>query len=320
MLYGKQIEAASVRVRDLLPPTPVRLFPAWSEAGDPGQIWLKLETLQPIGSFKVRGALHAVASLSDGQRRAGVYTASAGNMAQALAYAAAAVEATCAVVVPDTAPAAKLDAAARLGADLITVPYTEWWDTIVTGHYGPLRGRTWVHPFADPDVIAGNATLGVELLEQTPDMTCVYAPVGGGGLITGIALALRGAAPHVTVRASEVSTAAALSAALRARRPVDVDYRSTFVDGMGSRRITDAMWPVLSELVEGSAVVELAQVAAAMRLLANDCHVVAEGAGAAALASALTEPGRRPAVCVVSGAGIDVLRLAELIAASEEPR
>jgi threonine dehydratase len=308
----RRIEEAARRLRGLLEPTPVVPFPSWSERGEPGPIQLKLETLQPVGSFKVRGALNAVASLSDAQRRAGVYTASAGNMAQALAYAAARVGSACAVVVPETAPAAKLDAAARLGAELVEVPFDEWWDVIVCGRYGPLRDRTWIHPFADPDVIAGNGTIGLELVEQAPDMATVYVPVGGGGLISGIGVALRERAAHVEVRGSEVETAAALAAALRAGEPTVVPYQRTFIDGMGSRRITDAMWPLLETVVHGSAVVEVAAVADAVRLLLADCHLVAEGAGAASLACALAEPGRRPAVCVVSGAGIDLPVLTDI--------
>jgi threonine dehydratase len=305
------IDEAAVRLRDLLEPTPVLPFPAWSEHGG-GSISLKLETLQPIGSFKVRGALNAVAALSDAQRRSGVYTASAGNMAQALAFAAARVDSTCAVVVPETAPAAKLDAAARLGADIVSVPYDEWWDVIVTGRYAPLGLRAWVHPFADPRVIAGHGTIGLELIEQTPEMACVYVPFGGGGLISGIALALREHAPHVEVRASEVDTAAALAAALSAGEPVDVDYRRTFIDGMGSKRVTDVMWPLLQPLVRGSTVVDVHAVAEAVRLLLTECHLVAEGAGASSLASALSDAERRPAVCIVSGAGIDASVLARI--------
>lgn len=273
-------------------------------------IHLKLETLGPIGSFKLRGAGNALAGADLGR---GVWTASAGNMAQAVAWMARAQEVPCAVVVPDHAPEAKLRAIARLGAEVIPVPFERWWDVIVTHRYDGLDGR-FVHPVCDPAVIAGNGTIGLEILEQCPEVGTVVVPYGGGGLSSGIAAALRAEAPHVRVVAAEVATAAPLAAALAAGAPVDVDHRPSFVDGIGSGRVLDEMWPLVSALLSSSVVVDLDEVADALRVIVAGTRVVAEGAGAAPVAAALRGELDGPVVCVVSGGNINADLLAEVLA------
>ena len=274
------------------------------------EIHLKLETLGPIGSFKLRGAGNALAGV-DLDR--GVWTASAGNMAQAVAWMARAQGVACSVVVPDHAPEAKLQAIARFGADVIRVPFEQWWEVIVTHRYDGLDGR-FVHPVCDPAVIAGNGTIGLEILEQCPDVATVVVPYGGGGLSSGIATAIRAEAPHVEVFAAEVTTAAPLAAAFVAGTPVDVDHQPSFVDGIGSGRVLDEMWPLVSELLAGSVVVELDEVAEALRLIVGRARVVAEGAGAAPVAAALRGDLDGPVVCVVSGGNINPGALSEVLA------
>ncbi|MEM7286238.1 MAG: pyridoxal-phosphate dependent enzyme [Actinomycetota bacterium] len=295
----------------VLPPEVVRtpLIPLPHDGSGPA-VHLKLETLGPIGSFKLRGAGNALAGAD---LTSGVWTASAGNMAQAVAWMARAQGVACSVVVPDHAPDAKLRAIARFGADVIRVPFERWWEVIVSHTFDGLDGR-FVHPVCDPAVIAGNGTVGLEILDQCPDVAAVVVPYGGGGLSSGIAAALRAEAPHVQVFAAEVTTAAPLAAAFVAGGPVDVDHQPSFVDGIGSGRVLDEMWPLVSSLLEGSIVVGLDEVAAALRLVVQRARVVAEGAGAAAVAAALRGELDGPVVAVVSGGNIDADVLAEVLA------
>jgi len=279
----------------------------------PAEIHLKLENLQPIGSFKVRGAANAIGSAPADSLAAGVYTASAGNMAQGVAWMARRLGIPCSVVVPDHAPHAKLDAIEAFGASVIKVPFEQWWEVIVSHEYPGLDGH-FVHPVSDRDVIAGNGTVGLEILEDLPDVDAVVVPYGGGGLSTGIASALAATRPAAVVHAAEVTTAAPLAAAFEAGAPVDVDYQPTFVDGIGSGRVLDEMWPLVRTLVAGSIVVDLEAVASAIRLLVARNQVVAEGAGAAAVAAALQgDAGMGKVVCVVSGGRIDPHKLAAIL-------
>lgn len=275
--------------------------------GAPVELWVKLECLQPIGSFKVRGAANAMALADDALLARGVYTGSAGNMAQGVAFAARRLGVPCRVVVPDTAPRAKLDAIARLGATASRLPFDEWWG-VLRDHGHPAEHGYFVHPVSDPAVIAGNGTIGLEIVEELPGVRAVVVPYGGGGLSCGIAAALRGLAPGVPVFAAEVETAAPFAASLRAGHPVEVRYRRSFVDGIGSAGMLEEMWPLASTLLAGSVVVSLAEVRAAIRVLAGSAHIVAEGAGATGVAAALRGlPGidEGPVVSVVSGGNID---------------
>jgi len=281
----------------------------------PYEIWLKCENLQPVGSFKLRGAANAIRLAPPEALRNGVYTASMGNMAQGVAWNARRLGIPCTVVVPDHAPATKVAAIERLGGRVIRVPFDEWWNVLVEHRYPGLDGF-FVHPVSNPDVIAGNGTIGLEILEDHPDVDAILVPFGGGGLSSGIAAAARAVAPRIQVLACEVSTAAPLAAALKAGAPRSVEYTPTFVDGIGSKGLLEEMWPLASALLAGSVVVDVADVAAAVRLLAERNRIIAEGAGATPVAAALGAgvPGARTVACVISGGNIDAAKLATILA------
>lgn len=277
------------------------------------QIFLKLENLQPIGSFKIRGASNAMAAAAPESLARGVYTASAGNMAQGVAWNARRMNIPCTVIVPDHAPQAKLDAIARLNAEVIKVPFDRWWQVLVERAYPEMEG-VFIHPVSDPLVMAGNGTIGLEILEELPTVDCVIAPYGGGGLSTGIASALRALKPEVKVFACEANTAAPLAASLRAGHPVPFDYIPSFVDGMGGKSVLPEMWPLARDILDGSLVVSLSEIASALTLLVERNRVVAEGAGAAPLAAALNgSAGSGTIVCVISGGNIDLTRLFHIL-------
>ncbi|HLZ95189.1 MAG TPA: pyridoxal-phosphate dependent enzyme [Candidatus Dormibacteraeota bacterium] len=304
------VEAARRRLEGVVPRTPMIKL----EADCGAELWLKLECLQPVRSFKIRGAYNALALMADDELEAGVYTASAGNMALGLAWAARRRGVSCAVVVPDNAPRAKVNGIARLGAEIVKVTYDQWWEVFVTHRFAPLEPARFVHPVSDVGMMAGNGTLGLEILEDVPDVEAILVPFGGGGLSCGISAAVKATRPELPVFACEVDTAAPLAAALAAGRPVDVDRTPTFVDGIGGRAVLSEMWPVVSRLLAGSLVVHLANVEAAIRLLAARCAIVAEGAGATAVAAGLQHTaslGRM--VCVVSGGNIDAGVLARIL-------
>jgi threonine dehydratase len=308
------IREARDRIRGTVVRTPlIRLH-----VDAPAEIYLKLENLQPIGSFKLRGATNAIRSLDPEAMRDGVYTASAGNMAQGVAWGARELGVPCTVVVPDQAPRAKLDAIARLGATIVKVSYDDWWRCMVEHGHPDVRGR-FVHPVADRMVLAGNGTIGLEIVEDLGDVDAVLVPFGGGGLSTGIATAVRALAPRATVYACEVATAAPLAAALAAGKPVVIDRTPSFIDGIGGRGVLPEMWPFVSTLLAGSLVTTVDEVAAAVRLLAQRARVVAEGAGAASVAAAVAgKGGTGRVVCVVSGGNIDVDVLSTLLGQSSE--
>jgi threonine dehydratase len=303
------VVAARDRIAKIVPPTP--LIPLEGIDG----ILLKLETLQPIRSFKLRGATNALAMLSAEELAAGVYTASAGNMAQGLAWAAQQRGVACTVIVPDGAPRTKLEAARRLNAEVVSLPYADWWNILATHRYAPLEPAHFIHPVSDVGVMAGNGTIGLEILEAMPDVEEVLVPFGGGGLSGGIAAAVRALRPEVPVYGCEVETAAPLRAALAAGKPVEAPRTPTFVDGIGGPIVLAEMWPVASRLLAGSLVVSLGEVESAIRLLAERSSVVAEGAGAASVAAGLKR--LRPhgrVVCVVSGGNIDASVLSRILA------
>lgn len=280
------------------------------------RIWLKLECLQPIGSFKLRGALSAVRAASRAELAGGVVTASAGNMAQGVAWAAREAGVRARIVVPESAPRAKLDAVERLGGEIVPVSREAWWQAMVDRRYEGVDGL-FVHPVEDDAVMAGNGTIGLELVEDLDAFDAVVIPWGGGGLTTGIASAVKALRPHVRIVTAEPEPAAPFAAALRAGGPVDIDYRPSFVDGAGGPSLLPTMWDRARPLVDESVVVPLDEVAEAMRLLATRAHVVAEGAGALALAAALRRDDR--CICIVSGGNVDAAVLAQVLA-GETPR
>ena len=305
-----QIRAARERLAGAAVRTPlVRL----GVEDAPAEVYLKLENLQPIGSFKLRGASNAMALADPAALTRGVWTASAGNMAQGLAWCARRLGVPCTVVVPESAPAAKRAAITRLGAEIVDVPFAVWWEVFRTHRYPGLDGL-FVHAFSDPAVMAGNGTIGLEILEDLPDVDTVVVPWGGGGLCCGIASAVRAIAPQVKVFAAEVATAAPLGPSLAADRPVEVAYTPSFVDGIGAPAVFPEMFALARQLIDGALVAELGEVAAAVRLLAERNRVVAEGAGAAAVAVALSgQAGDGKVVCVVSGGNIDATKLATIL-------
>ena len=276
------------------------------------ELYLKLEVLQPIGSFKIRGAFNVIRQLTPDQLAGGVWTVSAGNAALGVAYAARKIGAPCSVMVIDTAPQTKVDAITRLGATIVKASYDECWKTVVRHGSDAMRGY-FVHPFDDDRFIAGNATAGLEILEDLPDVDAVIAPVGGGGLLAGLASALGALKPDAALYGAEPETAAPLHASLAAGRPVYFEnWRASFVDGAGGKSVLETMWPLLRK-VRGSIVVTLDDVARAIRLTAERAHVIAEGAAGCAVAAAMT--GRASAgkvVAVLSGGNIDLTRFAQL--------
>jgi len=278
----------------------------------PAEIYLKLENLQPIGSFKLRGAGNAMALATPEQLAKGVYTCSAGNMAQGVAWNARRLGIPCTAVVPDHAPETKLAAIKRLGGEIIKVPFDEWWNVMVTHHYEGLDGL-FVHPVSDPAVMAGNGTIGLEILEDLPDVDTIIIPYGGGGLSCGVATAVRALKQNILIYAGEVETSAAFSGALEAGEKVAINYQASFVDGIGSGSVLDDMWPLAKMLLDGSLVMTLAEVAEAIRLLAERNRVIAEGAGATPVAAALAgKAGGGKVVCIVSGGNIDFEKLTKI--------
>jgi threonine dehydratase len=306
----QDIKDAQQRIKGKVNRTPLIRF-----YGDdlPGEIYLKLENLQPIGSFKLRGAYNAMSTAERSLLNDGVYTASAGNMAQGVAWNARMMKIQCTVIVPDHAPQTKLDAITRLGAKFIKIPFNDWWQVLVTRKFEGMKGL-FIHPVSDPAVIAGNGTVGLEILEDLPDVDTVIVPYGGGGLISGIAAAIKTIKPGVKIFASEVETAAPLAPSLAAGEPVKVTYTPSFVDGMGSAGLLTEMWPLVSKLVDGSIVLSLKQIADAIKLLMERTRDIAEGAGGSSFAAALTgKAGSGKIVSVISGGNIDVEKLIKIL-------
>ncbi len=314
MIELAAIEAARERIADAAIRTPlVRL----RIEDAPAEIYLKLENLQPISSFKIRGATNAVLLAPPGDRAKGLVTASAGNMAQGVAWAARELGVPATIAVPEHAPEAKLAAIGRLGGRVLKLPYDDWWNVIVTSHIDGAEGL-FVHPVQDPGVMAGNGTIGLEILDDLPDPDAVVIPYGGGGLTVGIASAIKALRPATKIFTAEPETGAALAAALAAGHPVNVDYRASFVDGSGSRRVLDSMWPLVTPLVDEALAVPIAEVAGAVRLLAERARVIAEGAGALAAAAALSgRAGTGKVVCVVSGGNINLSKLADILGGAD---
>jgi threonine dehydratase len=283
----------------------------------PPAVYLKLEVLQPIGSFKIRGAYNVVRQLAPAQLRDGVWTVSAGNAAQGVALAARKAGARCSVMVMDTAPETKIRAIERLGASIVRATYDECWRTVETHGSDRMTGH-FVHPFDDDQFIAGNATAGLEILEDLPDVEAIVAPLGGGGLLAGLSAAMQALKPDTRVYAAEPDTAAPLSISLEAGRPMYFDdWQASFVDGAGGKSVLPTMWPLLSAL-SGSLVVTLDEVARGMKLVAERARVIAEGAAGCAIAGALSgRAGTGKVVAVVSGGNIDLARFASLIGACD---
>jgi threonine dehydratase len=279
----------------------------------PAELYLKLENLQPIGSFKIRGAANVMARTPREQLERGVLTASAGNMAQGVAFCARRMGVRATIVAPETAPATKIAAVERMGGRVIKVPFAEWWRTFETRSY-PGVEATFIHAFDDPDVMAGNGTIALELLEDLPDLDAVVIPWGGGGLSCGIAAVLRARVPRVRIYAAEVETGAPLAASLAAGEPCTVEYKPSFVDGISSKMVFPKMFEHARGLLDGSLVVTLAEAAQAMKMVAERNRVIIEGAAACAVAAALSgRAGSGKIVAIVSGGNIDLDKFAQIV-------
>jgi threonine dehydratase len=279
----------------------------------PANLYLKLESLQPIGSFKIRGAANVMARTPRDRLTRGVLTASAGNMAQGVAFCAQRIGVPATIIAPDTAPATKIRAVERMGGRVIKVLFAEWWRTFETRSY-PGIDATFIHAFDDPDVMAGNGTIALELLEDLPDLDAVVIPWGGGGLSCGIAAVLRELAPRVRIYAAEIETAAPLVASLAAGEPRSVEYQPSFVDGIGSKTVFPGMLESARKLLDGSLVVTLKEAAHAMKMVAERNRIIVEGAAACAVAAALSgRAGSGKIVAIVSGGNIDLDKFAQLV-------
>ena len=310
-IFLSEIEAARRNVAGMVLRTPlVRL-----DLGQGGpDIRLKLENLQPTNAYKIRGAANAVAKLSAEDRAKGVWTISAGNAGQGVAYAARAAGIPCSVVAIETAPQTKLDRMRALGATIIPVSYEEAWKAAEAHAFAGLDG-TFIHPFDNQDFIAGHGTMGLEIIEDAPDVHTVIAAIGGGGLITGVGSAVKALRPDVRVIGAEPETAAPYAYSLREGGPRKFpNWQASFVDGAGGQSVTERMWQRMQQVVDGAITVSLDETREAMRLIAEKSRAIAEGAGALSLAAALTgQAGDGPIVCIVSGGNVDLAKFADLV-------
>ena len=307
-----EIQEARKRIAPTIVRTPLIRLDLGPEFPD---IRLKLENLQPINAYKLRGAANAVALLSDSERARGVWTISAGNAGQGVAYAARQAGVPCTVVVIETAPKSKLDRMRALGAKLIPVSYDVAWKTLDERSFPGAEG-TFIHPFDDDNFIAGHGTMGLEILEDAPDTAAVIASIGGGGLITGVGTAIKALKPKIKIFGVEPETAAPAALSFKMESPqVFKDWKASFVDGAGGQSVFPRMWERMKPIVDDYFVVSLDETKKAMRLMAEKTRVISEGAGALSLAAALTgKAGKGPVVAVVSGGNIDLNKFCDLIA------
>ncbi len=310
-----EIQEARKRIAQTIVRTPLIRLDLGPDFPD---IRLKLENLQPINAYKLRGAANAVALLPEEERKHGVWTISAGNAGQGVAYAARAAGAPCAVVVVETAPKSKLERMKALGAKLIPVPYDVAWKALEERSFPGVEG-TFIHPFDDDNFIAGHATMGLEILEDAPDTAAVIASIGGGGLITGVGSAIKALKPETKVFGVEPETAAPAALSFEKGSPqAFTNWKASFVDGAGGQSMFPRMWERMKPVVDGYIVVSLDETKNAMRLMAEKERVISEGAGALPLAAALTErAGKGPIVAIVSGGNIDLNKFCELVSQTQ---
>jgi len=310
-----EIRAARRRIANTIVRTPLIRLELGPDFPD---IRLKLENLQPINAYKLRGAANAVAMLSEAERKRGVWTISAGNAGQGVAYAAKAAGVPCSVVVVETAPKSKLERMKALGAKLIPVPYEIAWKALDERSFPGVSG-TFIHPFDDDNFIAGHGTIGLEILEDAPDAAAVIASIGGGGLITGVASAIKAVRPEIKIFGAEPETAAPAALSFQKGSPqVFQNWRASFVDGAGGQSMFPRMWARMRPIVDGCFVVTLEETKIAMRLLAEKARIIAEGAGALPVAAVLSgKAGKGPIVAIISGGNIDLQKFCELISQSD---
>jgi threonine dehydratase len=307
---GDDVAAARHNIRDIAIRTPLLKF----NVDVPGiNIFLKLENLQPFGSFKIRPALNALKNIDPRRLSRGVLTSSAGNFGQGIAFAARRLGVPVTVVVPDAAAQTKVDALLELGAKVIRRPFDDWW-TVLTTRQCPGEEGVFIHPVAESAVIAGNATIGAEILEDLPNCDAVVVPFGGGGLICGIGSVMRRLSPKTRMIIAESQAAQPAAAALKHGKPMRVPHLQSFVDGMGSTNVLDEMWPLIRQIADQAACASFAEIAEAIRVLAKRHHVIAEAAGAASTAVAMAGGGGHGnIVCIVSGGNIDASKLGAIL-------
>ncbi|HLY78488.1 MAG TPA: pyridoxal-phosphate dependent enzyme [Caulobacteraceae bacterium] len=307
-----EVDTARANIAGVARRTPLWRLDAPTPPGT--NIWLKLENLQPLGSFKLRAGVNALKSADPAQLRDGVIAPSAGNFGLGLAYAARRMDLPVTIVAPDTAAMAKTDALQALGATVVRIPFEDWWQVLTNRHFEGAGGA-FFHPVAMTEVVAGNATIASEIVEDLDRFDAVVVPFGGGGLISGIGSVMRRLRPGVRIVAAEAETAGPAAAALAAGGPAQVSHTPSFVDGIGSSTVLAEMWPLLRETVDAAASASLDEIAAAIRLLASKHHVIAEGAGASSVAAALSgRAGAGDIVCIVSGGNIDAAKLGSILA------
>jgi threonine dehydratase len=308
---GTEVDAARANIAGYARRTPHWRLDAQTPPGV--NIWLKLETLQPLGSFKIRAAVNALKSRDPAEVKRGVVGASAGNFGLGLALAARQLGAPVTIVAPETAAQSKAEALRALGATVIRVPFEDWWQVLTTRRFEGAEGL-FFHPVAEPEVVAGNATIGAEILEDLPRFDAIVVPFGGGGLISGIGSVVRRLQPDARIIAVESPSSQPAAAALDAGGPVTVPHTPSFVDGIGSTTVLAEMWPLVRATVDAAVMASFDEIAGAIRLLAARHHVIAEGAGAAPVAAALAgRAGTGDIVCVVSGGNIDAAKLATIL-------
>lgn len=309
-----EVDAARANIAEFAHRTPL-----WRLDVDvPGtNIYLKLENLQPLGSFKIRAAVNAMKSRDPDTLRGGVIGASAGNFGLGLALVARRMGIPITIVAPDSAARAKTDALEALGARVVRIPFADWWQVLTTRRFDGTQG-VFFHPVAEQAVVAGNATIGAEIVEDLPRFDTVIVPFGGGGLISGIASEMRRRRPGVRMLAAESQAAQPLAAALKAGQPAKVRHEPSFVDGIGSSMVLEDMWPLLREAVDEALCVSFPEITGAIRLLVAKHHVIAEGAGAVSVAAALSgRAGKGDIICIVSGGNIDASKLAAILGGAE---
>ena len=308
---AEEVDEARARIAGIAVRTPLWELDAQTPPGT--RIFLKLENLQPLGSFKIRAATNAIRSADPDAVRGGVVSASAGNFGLGITLAAKALGAPVTIVVPDGSAATKAAKLEALGARVIRVPFDDWWGVLMSRRFDGAKG-VFFHPVAESAVVAGNATIGAEILEDLSDVDTMIVPFGGGGMISGIGSVMRRLRPGVRMLAVESQAAQPAAAALAAGHPVRVKHDQSFVDGIGSSTVLDAMWPLIRQTVDGAECVSFPEITAAIRLLATKHHVIAEGAGAASVAAALSgRAGTGNIVCVVSGGNIDAAKLGAIL-------
>jgi threonine dehydratase len=314
LVSGADVEAAAALLAGVVRRTPLEHSRGLAERVG-GPVWLKCENLQRTGSFKIRGAYTRIARLTDEERARGVVAASAGNHAQGVALAAKILGAEATVFMPATAPLPKVAATRAYGAEVRLVGQSLTEPLLAAAEYAERTGSVFIHPFDHPDVIAGQGTVGLEVLEQCPDVATVLVCTGGGGLVSGIAAAVKDRRPHVRVVAVQATSAAALPESLAAGYPVPLTTMATMADGIAVAAPGDLTLAHVRGLVDEVRTVTEEDLSRALLFCLERAKLVVEPAGVAAVAAVMADPGAfaPPVVAVVSGGNIDPVLLLKVV-------